>query len=174
MIVASGLCRGGGAPLKIPPILGSNGFFEKLPKKDPAGVRLYSALFAFSTRVYPKDPRKPKKSALKNLRGAGEAEIGLVGPLLTFFSYILGENEITSPLSVFSARFRGRWVSGCIGHATAAFGLLVHRFGMISVGLHARPCIMRFLRIFLGILKTAPQCGLLGPNTGGFALDRVP
>ena len=35
------------------------------------------------------------------------------------------------------------------------------------------PCIMRFLRNFLEILKTAPQCGLLGPNTGGFALGRV-
>ena len=29
MIVASDLCRSGGASLKIPPILGSNGFFEK-------------------------------------------------------------------------------------------------------------------------------------------------
>ena len=40
-------------------------------------------------------------------------------------------------------------------------------------GRAACPCIMRFLRIFLEILKTAPQCGLHGPNTGGFALGRV-
>ena len=74
---------------------------------------------------------------LKKPQGAGEAEIGLVGPLRLFFWYI-GENEITSPLGVFSARFRGRWVRKCIGHATAAAGLLVHRLGLISVGLHAR------------------------------------
>ena len=36
------------------------------------------------------------------------------------------------------ALFRGRWVSRCMRHATAKFGSLVHRFGMISVGLHAR------------------------------------
>ena len=42
------------------------------------------------------------------------------------------------PVRVFSSRFRGRWVSRCMGHATAKFGSLVHRFGMISVGLNAR------------------------------------
>ena len=46
--------------------------------------------------------------------------------------------EITSPLRVFSARFRERWVRRCMRHATAKFGSLVHRFGMISIGLHAR------------------------------------
>ena len=47
-------------------------------------------------------------------------------------------SEITSPLRVFSWGFRERWVSRCMRHATAKFGSLVHRFGMISVGLHAR------------------------------------
>ena len=51
----------------------------------------------------------------------------------SFFSYI-GQIEITSPLRVFKGRFRGRWVSRCMRHATAKFGSLVHRFGMISVG----------------------------------------
>ena len=59
---------------------------------------------------------------------------GKQSPLTTYIVQI----EITSPLRVFSARFRGRWVSRCIRHATAKFGSLVHRFGMISVGLHAR------------------------------------
>ena len=53
-----------------------------------------------------------------------------------FFSYI-GQIEITSHLRVFSWRFRGRWVNRCMRHATAKFGSLVYRFGMISVGLHA-------------------------------------
>jgi len=36
MIVASDLCRSGGAPLKIPPILGVQRiFFEKIPKNAP-------------------------------------------------------------------------------------------------------------------------------------------
>ena len=35
MIMASHLCRGGGAPLKIPPILGSNGIFLEILKIAP-------------------------------------------------------------------------------------------------------------------------------------------
>ena len=140
MAVASSLFRSGGAPLKIPPVLGVQRIFSKKYRKKLAGVRSYSALYAppllfplgYTPRTF-----EHKKNALKKLRGAGEAEIGLVGPLRTFFWYI-GENEITSPLGVFSARFRGRWARRCIGYATAALGLLVHRFGMISVGLHAR------------------------------------
>ena len=31
-----------------------------------------------------------------------------------------------------------------MGHATATFGSLVHRFGMISVGLHARDFFSKF------------------------------
>ena len=42
--------------------------------------------------------------------------------------------EITSPLRVFSWGFRERWVSRCMRHTTAKFGSLVHRFGMIPVG----------------------------------------
>ena len=57
----------------------------------------------------------------------------VVGSLRTFFSYI-GQIEITSPLRVFKGSFRGRWVSRCMRHATAKFGSLVHRFGMIPVG----------------------------------------
>ena len=33
MTVASDLCRSAGAPLKIPPILGSNGFFQNITEK---------------------------------------------------------------------------------------------------------------------------------------------
>ena len=49
----------------------------------------------------------------------------------------LGGGAVIPPLGVvkekviFSAGFRGRWACGCIGHATAAPGLLVHRLGMI-------------------------------------------
>ena len=35
MIVAADLCRCVGAPLKIPPILGSNGFFQNITEKGP-------------------------------------------------------------------------------------------------------------------------------------------
>ena len=54
------------------------------------------------------------------------------------FFRTLVKNEITSPLRVFKGRFRGRWVRGGMRHATAKFGSLGHRFGMISVGSHAR------------------------------------
>ena len=38
-------------------------------------------------------------------------------------------------------------------HATAKFDLLVHRFGMISVGLHARDCFEIVFGLFLDPLK---------------------
>ena len=44
MTVASELCRGGGAPLKIPPIVGSNGFFRnKFVGPPKSGVFLRGA-----------------------------------------------------------------------------------------------------------------------------------
>ena len=55
-----------------------------------------------------------------------------------FFFRTLVKNEITSPLRAFKGIFRERWISRCMRHATAKFGSLIHRFGMISVGLHAR------------------------------------
>ena len=71
------------------------------------------------------------------------------------------KNEITSPLRVFKGGFRGRWVRRCIRHATAKFGSLVHRFGMISIGLHAREIFEIDFLSFLdpqigGILRGAP------------------
>ena len=46
-----------------------------------------------------------------------------------------------------------------MGHATAEFGSLVHRFGMISVGLHARD----FSKLIFGLFWT--------PNRGYFEGD---
>ena len=72
MTVSSDLCRNAGAPLKIPPILGSNGFFEKIPKKT-AGVRLYSALYAppllFPLGFTPKSFEHQKDGTKKNSGG---------------------------------------------------------------------------------------------------------
>ena len=72
-----------------------------------------------------------------------------------FFFRTLEKNEITSPLGVL-ARFRGRWAHGCMRHATAAFGLLVHRLGMISVGLHARVFFRNWTPKTGGISRGAP------------------
>ena len=63
--------------------------------------------------------------------------------------------EIASPLRVFSALFRGRKVGGCMRHATAKFGSLVHRFGMIMVGLHARD----FSKLIFGLFGP-PKSGV--------------
>ena len=85
----------------------------------------------------------PSKSPTKNAQGAGNF-VNFVFLQCTKNKYAETlrrvQIEITSPLRVFSWRFRERWVKRCIRHATAKFGSLVHRFGMISVGLHAREC----------------------------------
>jgi hypothetical protein len=141
MIVASDLCRGGGAPLKIPPIMGVQRIFSnKYRKKTPLAfgyTRPYMPPRCYFHSDIPPGPSNTKRTALKNPQGGRRGRDRPRRAFAPFFSYI-GENEITSPLGVFSARFRGRWVRGCIGHAIAAFGLLVYRFGMISVGQHAR------------------------------------
>ena len=67
MIVASDMCRGGGAPSKYPRFGGSNGFFEKIPEKT-AGVRLYSALappLLFPLGYTPKTPEHQKDGTKK-------------------------------------------------------------------------------------------------------------
>ena len=111
MIAASDLRRSGGAPLKIPPIWGVQRFFRKITEKRPRWRSIILGPIcppvAISTRIYPQVLRTPKGWHLKNLRGAGDADIGLVGPFAYIFSYI-GENRIATPLGVFSARFRGR------------------------------------------------------------------
>ena len=85
--------------------------------------------------------QRPRNRALKTRRGL----------VISFFTNVRKKKfaetlrrvkiEITSPLRVFSWRFRERWVRRCMRHATAKFGCLVHRFGMISVGLHAHEFI---------------------------------
>ena len=61
--------------------------------------------------------------------------------------------KITSPLRVFKGGFREHWVSRYVRHTTAKFGLLVHRFGMISVGLHARDFFRNLTPQIGGILR---------------------
>ena len=105
----------------------------------------------------PPRPLNTKKSALKKTQGG---RIGRDRPrrAIAYVLWYIGENEITSPLGVSSARFRGRWARGCIGHATSAFCLLVHRFGMISVGLHAHDSFSPKLDPKIGgILRGAPS-----------------
>ena len=78
------------------------------------------------------------KSLLKNAQGAGNFDLSNVQKKKYAEAIRRVKIEITSPLRVFKGQLRGRWVSRCMRHATAKFGSLVHRFGMISVGLHAR------------------------------------
>ena len=86
------------------------------------------------TPTYP----APSKSGTKNAQGAGSFDFLQCTKKKYAETLRRVKIEITSPLRVFSARFRERWVSRCMRHATAKFGSLVHRFGMISIGLHAR------------------------------------
>ena len=144
-------------PSKYPRFWGSNDFFEKLPKKDPAGVRLYSALYA--PRCYfhsdiPPGTSNTKRMAPKKPQGGRRRRHRPRRAIAYIFSYI-GENRIATPLGVFSARFRGRWVRRCMRHATAKLGSLVHRFNMISVGLHAR----ENSKLFFGLFWTPPNRG---------------
>ena len=80
----------------------------------------------------------PSKSSLKNAQGAGNFVFHQCTKKKYAETLRRVKIEITSPLLVFSWGFRGRWVSRCIRHATTKFGSLVHRFGIISIGLHAR------------------------------------
>ena len=141
MTVASDLCRCGGAPLKIPPILGVQQIFSKnYRKRTPlafAYTRPYMAPRCYFHSDIPPGPSNTKRMALKKTQGGRRRRHRPRRAIAYIFSYI-GENKIATPLGVFSARFRGRWVRGCMRHATTAFGLLVHRFGMISVGLQTR------------------------------------
>ena len=80
----------------------------------------------------------PSKSRPKNPQGAGNFVFHQCTKKKYAETLRRVKIKITSPLRVFSALSRGRWVSRCMRHATAKFGSLVHRFGMISIGLHAR------------------------------------
>ena len=127
-------------PSKYPRFWGSNDFFEKLPKKTPLAfdyTRPYMPPRCYFHSDIPPGPSNTKRMALKTPQGGRRGRDRPHRVSAHFFSYI-GQIEITSPLGVFSTRFRGRWVSRCMRHATAKFGSLVHRFGMISLGLHAR------------------------------------
>ena len=139
MTVASDLCRSAGAPPQNIPDLGGSISRKKSRAFSPNEIipnRLTNEPnFAVACPIHLLTQR------LQNLEL--KTRRGLVITIFTrrrvpayFFSYI-GQIEITSPLRVFSSRFRGRWVSRCMRHATAKFGSLVYRFGMISVGLHA-------------------------------------
>ena len=77
------------------------------------------------------------KTPLKNAQGAGNFDLSNVRKKYAETLRRV-KIEITSLLRVFKGSFRGRWVRRCIRHTTAKFGSLVHRFGMISIGLHAR------------------------------------
>ena len=97
------------------------------------------------------------KSPLKNAQGAGNFDFHQCTKKKYAETLRRVKIKITSPLRVFKGGFRGRWVSRCMRHATAKFGSLVHRFGMISIGLHAREF---FEIIFLSFLDP--------PNRGYF------
>ena len=127
-------------PRNTPDFGGPTIFSKNYRKKTPLAfdyTRPYMPPRCYFHSDIPPRPPNTKKSALKNPQGGRRGRDRPRRAIAYFFWYI-GENEITSPLGVFSARFRGRWARGCIGHANEAFGLLVYRFGMISVGLHAR------------------------------------
>ena len=92
-------------PRNTPDFGGPTIFSKNYRKKTPLAfdyTRPYMPPRCYFHSDIPPRPSNTKKVAQKKLRGAGEAEIGLVGPLRTFFWYI-GENEITSALGVFSA-----------------------------------------------------------------------
>ena len=143
MIAASDFCRSGGAPLEIPPILGVQRFFRKITEKRPrwrsiiGTTRPYMPPRCYFHSDIPPGPSNTKRMALKKPQGGRRRRHRPRRAIAYIFSYI-GENRIATPLGVFSARFRGRWVRRCMRHATAKLGSLVHRFNMISVGLHAR------------------------------------
>ena len=137
MTVASDLCRCGGAPLKIPPILGVQRIFSKnYRKRTPTEIipnrSTKEPNFAVACLIHVLT-QHPRNLQLKTRRG-----------LLISICPMYGKKgaetlrrvkiKITSPLRVFSWRFGERWVSRCMGHTTAKFGSLGHRFGMISVG----------------------------------------
>jgi hypothetical protein len=111
-----------------------NDFFSKnFSKKTPLALDytrpyVYAPPLLFSLGYTSPRPPNTTKNALKTFKGAGEAEIGLVGPLRSLF---WNNEQIESSWLVISSAW-------------------------FDFGRAALPCIMQFLRIFLEILKTAP------------------
>ena len=127
-------------PRNTPDFGGPTIFSKNYRKKTPLAfdyTRPYMPPRCYFHSDIPPGTSNTKRMAPKKPQGGRRRRHRPRRAIAYIFPYI-GENRIATPLGVFSARFRGRWVRGCMRHATAKFGSLVHRFNMISVGLHAR------------------------------------
>ena len=101
---------------KYPRFWGPNGFFQIISKNTPLAfdyTRPYMPPRCHFHSDIPPRPPNTKKMALKKPQGGRNGRDRPCRAMAPFFWYI-GENEITSPLGVFSARFRERCVCGCI------------------------------------------------------------
>jgi len=144
-------------PRNTPDFGGPTIFSKNYRKKTPLAfdyTRPYMPPRCYFHSDIPPGPSNTKRMALKKTQGGRRRRHRPRRAIAYIFSYI-GENRIATPLGVFSARFRGRWVRRCMRHATAKLGSLVHRFNMISVGLHAR----ENSKLFFGLFWTPPNRG---------------
>ena len=136
-------------PSKYPRFWGSNGFLrKKIPKKTSLAfdyTRPYMPPRCYFHSDIPPGPSNTKKNALKKPQG-GRRGRDRPRRAIAYFFFIHWRKTI-SPAP---------WARGCIRHATVAFCLLVHRFGMISVGLHARDFFSKLDPRNRGILRGAP------------------